>query len=161
MGLLRQIAHKVDPRSLSSECRGGKCYLTLGGLDPTQYILVGMDGPNSPVPQTVTRCDFIFFGSIPESGHFWTSPIELTASTNKSSTSIIGQLRAGGRLAEALAPSDEDVKFAPIAAGPFNKFRRLEFRRSENRIGFRGSLVFPIAVSCSSGLIDALATGGV
>ena len=156
MELLTEIAGRVKLRSLSDECKEGKCHLSLEGLDPTQYILIAMDGPDSPAEQTATRCDFIFFGQIPDSDDFWASPIELTSSENKSSTRVIEQLRAGAELADELAPPNQELGFAPIAVGPFGKFRRLEFRRSENRIAFRGSLVLPTAVSCSSELLHAL-----
>ena len=156
MELLTEIAGKVKLRSLSDECKEGKCHLSLEGLDPTQYILIAMDGPDSPAEQTATRCDFIFFGQIPDSDDFWASPIELTSSKNKSSTRVIEQLQAGGVLADELVPSDQDVSFAPIAVGPFGKFIRREFRRDESRICFRDDRIFPTAVSCHSALLDAL-----
>ena len=158
MELLREIASKVSTGSISNECKEGKCHLTLQELDPAQYILIAMDGPSSPASQTETRCDFLFFGRIPDSDHFWVSPIELTASANKPSTRIIEQLRAGADLADNLVPLGQDVSFAPIAAGPFGKFKRREFRSIQNRICFRNTLAFPAAVSCSSDLLDALVT---
>ena len=156
MDLLREILDKVSPGSVCKECKEGECHLTLDGLGSTKYVLIGMDGPWAPASQTETRCDFLFFGRIPDSGEFWVSPIELTASVHKSSTRVLEQLRAGADLAADLLPLDQDVSFAPVAAGPFGKFRRREFRSGQNRISFRNNLVFPAAVACGSELLDAL-----
>ena len=157
--LLKEIVSKVSQKCLTTVCEDNGCCLSLQGIDPSLYALLAMDGPCSPAPQDKTRCDFLFFGRIPGSDRFWVSPVELTTGTNKSSTTILEQLRAGGRLAEDLIPAQEDVQFAPVAAGPFGKFRRIEFRRRENNIPFRNQEVLATAVDCRSDLLGALNAG--
>ena len=159
LDLLKRIVSKVNPKCLTTVCEDSGCCLSLHGIDPSVYALLAMDGPSSPAPQNETRCDFLFFGQIPESDRFWVSPIELTTGTNKSSTTILDQLRAGGHLAEHLVPTQEDVQFAPVAAGPFGKFRRLEFRRRENSVSFRNHGILVTAVDCRSELSAALTAG--
>ena len=156
LDLLKEIVSKVNQECLASVCEDNGCCLSLQGIDSSVYALLAMDGPSSPAPQNESRCDFLFFGRIPGSDRFWVSPVELTMGANKPSTTILNQLRAGGRLAEHLVPTQEDVQFAPVAAGPFGKFRRMEFRKSENSIPFRERGFLATAVDCSSELSSAL-----
>lgn len=157
--LLKEIVSKVNQKCLTTVCEDNGCCLSLQGIDPSVYALLAMDGPTSPAPQNETRCDFLFFGRIPGSDRFWVSPVELTRGNNKSSTTILDQLRAGGRLAEHMVPTQEDVQFAPVAAGPFRKYRRLEFRKRENSILFRNHGFLATTVECCSELLSALTSG--
>ena len=156
LNLLEEIPASVDSRCVSTSCEDEGCSLSLQGLDAFVYALLAMDGPHSPAPHGETRCDFLFFGNIPDSKRFWVSPVELTESAHKSSTRILDQLRAGGRLAERLVPENLDVQFAPVAAGPFGRFRRMEFRKIENGIVFRQRVFLATAVECGSELLGAL-----
>ena len=157
--LLETILSKVHPNCISDVCEDEGCSLLLEGLVATEYALLSMDGPHSPVLVGMAKCDFLFFGRIPGSDWFCVSPIELTMGIHKSSTDILDQLRAGANLVEDLVPEDQEIQLAPVAAGPFGKYRRLEFRKPENSISFRDRPYYANPVECGSGLLDALEEG--
>lgn len=153
---LKLILANVDCRCIRSKCQDGDCCPSLEGLCRGQFALLPMDGEGSPVtPPKATRCDFLFFGQILGSVHFWVGPVELTTGVRKSSTKIVEQLQAGATLAEQLVPSEQEVQFTPLAAGPFKKNKREEFRSKKNRISFRGQNFSLKAVECCSRLAEA------
>lgn len=152
--LLNQILAKVHPNCVSTVCEDAGCSLSLRGLDPTSYALVAMDCPHLPLSPTQARCDFLFFGQIPGSELFCVSPIELTVGHRKTWIEVRNQLIAGGELAERLVPEDQDVQFAPIAAGPFKRIKQDRIRRLT--IPFRDGTYFPATVRCESEFLDAL-----
>ena len=156
LSLLEQILVRVHQECISGVCEDSGCGLSLQGLDPTTYALLAMDCPHLPQLRTVSRCDFLFLGWLPGSDRFWVGPIELTLGHRKTWIEIRDQLAAGGLLAEKLLPVDQDVQFAPVAAGPFKKFKEDKIRRQ--RIPFRKRTFFPAAVNCGSDLLTALRT---
>lgn len=156
--MLQGILSQVNARCVCNLCQDheGKCSLSLDELCDKEYILLTMDGPGSPVPQSAIRCDFLFFRCTQGDEQCWGCPVELTAGLRKSSTTIIKQLQAGALLIDGLVPADLDIQFVPIVACPFRKHRRNEYRKRENAISFR-SRSFPVhAVDCSSRMVDAL-----
>ena len=152
--LLNQILAKVHPDCVSAVCEDAGCSLSLRGLDPSEYALVALDCPHIPLSQTQIRCDFLFFGQIPDSEQFWVSPIELTVGHRKTWIEVRNQLVAGGEYAERLIPEDQDVEFAPIAAGPFKRIKQDRIRRLT--IPFRDGTYFPATVRCESEFLAAL-----
>ena len=141
---------------MRQKCEDSGCCLLLDGFDSNNYILITMEDSNSPVAASGKKCDFIFFGCKPGCKDFWIAPVELTTSSRKSSELILDQLRAGTEVSDTLLPQDADVRFLPIAAGPFRKFKRAHFRRRENMIEFRGNRAYLQAVECCSNLAAAL-----
>ena len=156
MTLLQAINVQLDPRCHRHHCEDEDCCLELEGLVPSRYLLISMEGLGAPVSITVMRCDYLFFGYKAGSSDFWVVPIELTAGLRKSSTRIVAQLRAGADLADKLVPQAADIHFVPVAAGPFNRAKLFEMRRTRNRIAFRNQKFFLVAVSCGNKLADAL-----
>ena len=153
---LQKIQAQVSRKCIKKVCQDGQCSLSLQELDPAQFLLLSMDGPGAPVQRSETRCDFLFFGCFSQCDLTWVSPVELTASTNKSATKIVEQLRAGAMLADRLVSSDLNIRFTPIAACPFRKHHRQEFRKESNAIEFRGCAILPTVVNCDSKLVAAL-----
>ncbi len=158
--LLNQILANVHPDCISEVCEDAGCSLSLRGLDLSEYALVALDCRHLPLSRTQARCDFLFFGRIPGSERFWVSPIELTVGHRKTWIEIQNQLTAGSELAERLIPEDREIRFAPIAAGPFKSYKQDRIRRLT--IPFRESTYFPATVDCESALLAALqvAPGG-
>lgn len=154
--MLGEILARLDCRCIRNVCRDGGCSLSLSGIDLQQSILITMDNPRSPGSLTSTRCDYLYFGCEADSDRLSVSAVELTAGRMKSSTTIVAQLRAGAGIADRLIPRCCDVRFIPVAAGPFGKQKRDEMRRRENMISFRGHASYPVAVECGSDLADAL-----
>ena len=144
--LLETILSKVHPNCISDVCEDEGCSLLLEGLVATEYALLSMDGPHSPVLVGMAKCDFLFFGWIPGSDWFCVSPIELTMGIHKSSTDILDQLRAGANLVEDLVPE-----------GPRNSTRSRRCRpvREVSTVGVQKArkqyLVSRSSVLCESG----------
>lgn len=156
MNLSAFISSMIHPSCKRQKCEDSGCCLLLDDFDPNNYILITMEDSNSPVAASGKQCDFIFFGRKPGCNDFWIAPIELTTGSRKSSELILDQLRAGAEVSDALIPTNADVRFLPIAAGPFGKYKRIYFRRRESMIEFRQSRVYLQAVECCSDLAAAL-----
>ena len=152
--LLAQILENVHPDCVTEVCKDAGCSLSLRGLDPSEYALVALDCPHLPLSRTQPRCDFLFMGQIPGSDRFWVSPIELTTGHRKIWIEVQSQLTAGSEFAEQLIPEDQDVEFAPIAAGPFKRIKQDRIRRLS--IPFRDNTYFPATVRCESEFLAAL-----
>ena len=156
MSVLGEILAQLDCGCVRNECRDGGCSLSLSGIDLQKSILITMDDPSSPGSLTSTRCDYLYFGCETGTNRLCVSAVELTVGRMKRSTTIVAQLRAGANTADRLIPLCCDVRFVPVAAGPFGKQKRDEMRRRKNMISFRGHVHYPIAIECGSNLADAL-----
>lgn len=52
------------------------------------------------------RCDYLYLGTAGNGGHVVIAPIELKGGTNFRSATVVKQLQAGAKIADAIVPAD-------------------------------------------------------
>lgn len=106
MDRLQWILSRVDGRCVRTACQdqAGKCSLSMERLEVADYLLLAMNGPGVPAFQSRTRCDFLFFGRIPEQEHFWACPVELTVGLRNNRGSLLRQALLQPHLNRLLRP---------------------------------------------------------
>lgn len=158
MSVLSSVSKQLNEKCLAECCCDSDCCLSLVNLDASMYVLIYLEVPDSPIPQDVPHCDYLFIGYRPECSSIWVVPVELSTGRNKRLGQFIEQLEAGAALADRLMPSDSDidVRFVPVAAAPFSVGRIRALRRDFAPITFRTFKSSPFVLDCGDSLIDAL-----
>ena len=139
-------------------CRKSRCSLGMKGA-PAKHVLIDLDSDDAPLRRNQARCDFIFVGRTTTD---CVAALELKGGKPDASE-IVGQLRAGAKLAERIIPSGAQVRFAAIAVHGrgLNRVERDNLLKRRNRIAFRGESSPVTLVRCGNTLASALRRGGL
>ena len=133
-GLVDAVRKQVCEKCLVDECDKSGCSVSLDGA-PQPRLVIDFDGPNSPVPPSKPRCDYLFIAD-ERSNRSWVVPMELKNSEMKVSK-VIRQLRAGARVAERLASKSSAISFRPVAiVRQIRKDTREKLRNENNGVSF-------------------------
>ena len=133
-GLVDAVRNRVSEQCLVEECDKNDCSVSLDGT-PQPHLVIDFDGPNSPVPPSKQRCDYLFIAD-EHSNRSWVVPMELKNSEMKVSK-VIRQLRAGARAAERLASKSSALSFRPVAVvRQIRKDTREKLRSENNGVSF-------------------------
>ena len=122
---------------------------------PEPHLIVDFDKPGSPLGPDQTRCDFLFIAEGAE-GRSWVVPLELKRG-RLHADEVVRQLQEGARFAERLVPSNEPIRFRPVAASSSRpKAERDRLKRRSSRVRFHGHFEAIRLMSCSAPLTEAL-----
>ena len=143
---------KVPGECLTRRCKRDGCSVTLKDA-PKSHVIIDIDYKRLPIGTREPKCDFIFLS---DEGR-WVAPIELKKGSPDASQ-IVGQLRAGAKLAEQIVPGDIEVQFRPIVAygGRTHRKELTEFRESKSLVSFRTRKVSVTMLKCGDALAKAL-----
>ena len=135
-GLVNAVRDRVREQCLVEECDKNGCSVSLNDA-PQPYLVIDLDGPNSPVGQRQRRCDYLFIAD-ERSNRSWVVPMELKNGEMKVSK-VIGQLQAGADVAQKLVSHGSAISFRPVAVvREFRKGARDKLREREGEVSFRG-----------------------
>ena len=143
---------KVPGECLTRRCKRDGCSVTLKDA-PKSHVIIDIDCKKLSIGPSEPKCDFIFLS---DEGK-WVAPIELKKGSPDASQ-IVGQLRAGAKLAEQIVPGDIEVQFRPVAAygGRARRKELIEFRESKSLVSFRAQRVRVTLLKCRDALAKAL-----
>ena len=153
-GLVEAVRKQVCEKCLVDECDKNGCSVSLDGT-PQPHLVIDLDEPNSPVPPSKPRCDYLFIAD-EHSSRSWVVPMELKNSEMKVSK-VIRQLRAGARAAERLASKNSAISFRPVAVvRQIRKDTREKLRGENNGVSFHKRSERIRVLVCGEPLIKAL-----
>ena len=150
--LVSRVKANVPGECLAKKCKREGCSVTLKEA-PKSHVIINVDCKKLPIWLGDSKCDFIF---ISDEGK-WVVPIELKKGSPDASH-IVGQLRAGAKLAEAIVPDDVEVRFRPVAAygGKPHPIELRKFRRPQNFVSFKSKSIEVKLLKCGDPLAKAL-----
>ena len=153
-GLVDAVRDQVSEQCLVEECDKNGCSVSL--LDaPQPRLIIDLDGPNSPVGRSRTRCDYLLIAD-ECSDRSWVVPMEFKNSQMKVGK-VVRQLQAGARTAQQLASSRNGISFRPVAVvRGIHRRQRNELRSESNEVSFRGRSERIRVLVCDDLLIEAL-----
>ncbi len=153
-GLVQTVRDKLDDQCLTGRLNKDGCRIPMTGA-PDPHLVVDFDKPGSPLGSNQTRCDYLFIAEGNE-GSGWVVLLELKKG-RLHADEVVRQLKAGARVAERLAPSDNQVRFRPVAvAGNAPKAERNRLKAKKGRIQFHGCAETVRLISCGDALTKAL-----
>ena len=154
-GVVGTVREKLDQRCLiNGGLKKKGCKVSMNGA-PSPRLIVDFDKQGSPLGQNETRCDYLFVAEEDE-GRSWVVPLELQRGSLHADK-VVKQLQAAASAAEGFIPSNEPVRFRPVAAsGSRHKAEVNKLKSEGNRVRFHGRSEAVRLMSCGAPLAEAL-----
>ena len=154
-GTVGTVREKLDQRCLiNSGLNKDGCMVSMQGA-PRTRLIVDFDKPGSPLRQNQTRCDYLLVAEGSD-GRCWVAPLELKRGRLRTDE-VVRQLQAAASAAELFVPSNEPVRFRPVAAsGSRHKAEINKLKSKDSKVRFHGHDETVRLMSCGARLAGVL-----
>ena len=147
MSLVSEVRRKVKPSCCKRAVRQGKdkqLWVDLSG-EPGDWLVVKLDGDDSPMDENKKRPDFLFVSdtrrsakSQEQAGPGRLSPIEVSKGKAKKMSEIRPQLQACADWVAQTIDTKFHPRLVPVYLGALGRHEQMELRLKRSQVRFRG-----------------------